>query len=161
MREWREVLLRSLLWLILGGWFGAWVLFAIVVAPTAFRVLPSAAVAGDLVGSVLGWLHLYGVAAGVILAVLAKLLGRRPWLWILPLLLALVCFTSHFGVTAVLAEVRPRDFGSSTEGYAAARFAHLHRLSLGLYTLVGVGVAGLLAVHVRADVGALREVGKD
>ena len=29
--------LRSVLWLLLGGWVGAWMLFGAVVAPTLFR----------------------------------------------------------------------------------------------------------------------------
>ena len=31
---------------MLGGWLGSWALFAFVIAPTAFRVLPSGDVAG-------------------------------------------------------------------------------------------------------------------
>ena len=46
-------LLRGLLWLLLGTWIGSWLLFALVVAPTAFRVLPSTHVAGTLVAPVL------------------------------------------------------------------------------------------------------------
>ena len=57
--------LRTALWLLLGGWIGAWLLFGGVVAPTAFRTLPSTEVAGLLIGPVLTWLHLYGAAAGI------------------------------------------------------------------------------------------------
>ena len=48
------LVIRSSLWLVLGGWLGAWLLFAVGVAPTAFRVLPSSEIAGSLV-SPLRW----------------------------------------------------------------------------------------------------------
>ena len=62
-----EWLLRSALWLCLGGWVGAYALFAFVVAPTAFRVLSTPGDAGQLVGPVLRALHLYGLGAGAAL----------------------------------------------------------------------------------------------
>ena len=84
-----ELLLRSTLWLTLGAWIGAWLLFGAVVAPTAFRVLPSTEVAGSLVGPVLEALHLYGAAAGALLALVTVALGRGPLLIVLPLLMGL------------------------------------------------------------------------
>ena len=68
--------LRTSAWLILGTWTGAWVLFALVIAPTALRVLPGSQAAGQLIGPVLESLHLYGIAAGVALAGLSLLLRR-------------------------------------------------------------------------------------
>jgi hypothetical protein len=143
--------LHGALWLLLGGWLGAWILFAFAVAPTAFRVLPSTAVAGQLVGPVLAALHLYGVGAGVALAALAWALARTgPCLWI-PLAMSVLCFASQFVVTAQIAGVRALAFGPSGSPEMAARFQLLHRLSMGIYT--GVGVLGfvLAVVHTRAD----------
>ena len=37
----KATLLRAALWLVLGGWVGSWACFGLVVAPNAFRVLPS------------------------------------------------------------------------------------------------------------------------
>ena len=45
----RQTVLRTSLWLSLGGWVGAWAFFAFVVSRIAFRVLPGD-VAGDLAG---------------------------------------------------------------------------------------------------------------
>ena len=74
--EARRLWLRTALWVVLGWWIGGWALFAFVVARTAFRVLPSTQVAGQLVGPVLAALHLYGAAAGI-----ALLWGRDLMAW--------------------------------------------------------------------------------
>jgi hypothetical protein len=146
-------LLRTTLWLLLGGWLGAWALFAFVVAPTAFQVLPSQSSAGALVGPVLAALHNYGIAAGLGLSALAMLLRRGPILWLLPLCLALLCAISEYGVTPAIAEVRPKSFGARQEPEAAARFSRLHQTSRLLYGCVGLGVLGLVGLHVFAESG--------
>jgi hypothetical protein len=143
--------LRAALWLLLAGWLGAWVLFAFVVAPTAFRVLPTTQLAGRLVGPVLAALHLYGAGAGVALAALAWALARTgSALWI-PLAMGALCLVSHFGVTAQIEVVRPLAFGASGSPEMAARFQLLHRISMGVYTAVGVAGFALVAIHARAD----------
>jgi len=150
----RGTALRAALWLLLGSQVGAWLLFGLVVAPTAFRVLPSVAAAGALVGPVLTVLHLYGAGAGVALALLAWGLGRGPLLIALPLLMGAVCLYSHFGVTAEMTELRDLTFGPAGNEAAAARFNELHRVSMTLFIGVGVAALALLALHARADAGA-------
>lgn len=145
--------LRSIAMLVAGGWFGAMVLFAFVVAPTAFGVLPGAELAGQLVGPVLRAIHLFGIGAGLVLAGVAAALGRPRWLIVAPLLLAGACAYSEFVVTAAMSGVLPHDAGGPTPEDHAARFAHLHRLSMVLFTAVGLGVAALVVGHVRADRG--------
>lgn len=143
--------LGALSWLLLGGWIGAWVFFAFAVAPTAFRVLPSTQIAGQLIAPVLATLHLAGAAAGVALAALAWGLSRTgAFLW-LPLAMSALCLVSHFGVTAQIEAIRPLAFGPEGSPEMAARFQLLHRLSMGIYT--GVGLAGflLVALHARTD----------
>ena len=78
--------LRSTLWLVLGGWFGAWMLFAVGVAPAAFRVLPSSEIAGSLISPLLKGLHLYGIAAGLGLSCLSIALRRGLLLSLLPIM---------------------------------------------------------------------------
>jgi hypothetical protein len=127
------------------------VLFAFVVAPTAFRVLPSTQIAGQLVGPVLGALHLYGVGAGVALAVVAWALARTgAGLWI-PLGMSALCLVSHFGVTAQIEAIRALAFGPAGSPEIAARFQLLHRLSMGIYTVVGLAGFLLAALHARDD----------
>jgi hypothetical protein len=149
----RDVALRCALWALLGGWTGAWALFAFVVARVAFEVLPTTELAGRIVGPVLAALHLYGAAAGVALAVLAWALARRPITIALPLALAALCLVSHFGVTAAIESIRDLVFGPGGSADLAARFQLLHRLSMGIYTIVGLGAYALLWLHVRADAG--------
>ena len=60
---WGDTAARSLLWITLGGWIGAWIFFSLGVSVVAFRALPSAELAGQVVGPLLGFLHLYGAAA--------------------------------------------------------------------------------------------------
>jgi len=146
--------LRALLWLLLGGWLGAWTLFAFVVAPTAFRVLPSTQIAGQLVAQVLGALHLYGVGAGVALAAIAWALTRTGVALWLPLAMGALCLVSQLGVTAQIEAIRTLVFGPSGSPDLAARFQLLHRISMGIYTAVGVAGFALLAIHARADAAA-------
>jgi hypothetical protein len=146
-----DLFLRSALWLALGIWIGAWLLFGVVVAPTAFRVLPSTEVAGSLVGPILEALHLYGAAAGGALALLAFFLRRGPVLIALPLLMGAVCLYSHFGISAELAEIRHLAFGPGGDPESAARFTHLHRLSLTLFTSLGAAAVVLLVLHAWSD----------
>jgi hypothetical protein len=149
-----RLLWRSVLWLVLGGWIGANVYFALVVALAAFRVLPTSELAGRVVDAVYTPLQLYGMAAGLLLAGLAFVLRRGPWLMIHPAVLSVLCFTSHFGITARLDELRDRAFGAGgaiPEGAASAEFWRLHAASMGVHTLLILGAVWLLVLHVRAD----------
>lgn len=143
--------LRAALWTLLGWWIGGWALFAFVVARTAFRVLPSTQLAGQLVGPILAALHLYGAVAGVALAVLAWALARRGLAVWLPLAMSALCLVSHFGVTAQIEAIRDLAFGPEGSQEIALRFQHLHRLSMAIYTAVGVAGYALVWVHARAD----------
>lgn len=138
-------------WLTLGGWLGSWALFAIVIAPTAFRVLPSGEVAGALVAPVLRSLHLYGMAAGAVLFAIAFALRESRLLIGLPALLALLCGATEFGVTAAITDIRPSSFGPGTPEGAAARFSTLHQLSRILFGTVLAGVALLTVLHSRGQ----------
>jgi hypothetical protein len=146
-----NLFLRICALMIANGWLGAMLLFAFVIAPTAFRVLPGAEVAGQMIGPVLRAIHLIGIAAGLSLALLAWALGRRRWLIVLPLLLAAAFAFSEFFVTAQIAGVLPHDLGGPGPEERAARFAALHRLSMIIYTVVGLGAAAVGAGHVHAD----------
>lgn len=150
----RATAARAALWLLLGGQVGAWVLFGAVVAPVAFRVLPSTGLAGTLVGPVLACLHLYGAAAGVALAGLALGLRRGTTCVVLPLAMSAACLFSHFGVTASIDEIRDLAFGPDGTPEIAARFRRLHQISVTLYLGVGLGALALVGLHARADARA-------
>jgi hypothetical protein len=150
-RRLREITLRFFERLLLGGWIGSWASFGLVVAPTAFGALPSTEMAGKLVGPVVSALHLYGVLAGVLLALLAWRLGRGAVLVILPLAAAALCAYTEFAVTPQIAEIRPLVFGPEGSPELAARFQHLHRVSVAIFLLVGLSTLALLAAQVRSD----------
>jgi hypothetical protein len=150
-------LLRGLLWVLLGGWIGSWLLFALVVAPTAFRVLPSPGAAGALVGPVLDALHLYGAAAGLVLAAITFVLRRGTLRIALPVLMAAACLYSQFGVSSELAEIRPRVFGPEGSELLAARFNHLHRISIGIFSSVLVAALLLVGLHATSDAASESE----
>jgi hypothetical protein len=161
-----EPALRALLWISLGGWIGALALFAFGVAPLAFTILPSAELAGKLVGPLLTGLNLYGMAAGVGLAVGAAATRRGPVLIGLPLFLALVCAVSEFWVTAGIGEVRLLAFGPDSSAESAARFALLHQSSRALYGVVTLGAVVCALLHARedargAEVGGRGKSGRD
>jgi Domain of unknown function (DUF4149) len=151
-RSWlREVGLRFFLWLLLGGWIGSWVTFGALVAPTAFRALPSSELAGQVVGPVISTLHGYGAAAGLLLALLAWSLRRGALLVALPLAAAAACAWSELVITPGIAAIRPLMVGPGGTPEIAARFAHLHRVSVVIFLSVGVSTLVMLAAHVLAD----------
>jgi len=58
--------LRFLMLLSLVCWIGGLILFAFVLAPTAFSVLPTTHLAGNVVGRALGKLHWIGIISGIV-----------------------------------------------------------------------------------------------
>ncbi len=147
----RDLALRSALWLTLGLWIGGWALFSTIVAPTAFRVLPNTEIAGTVIGPTLKALHLFGAAAGLILALLARMLGRSPRLITIPLLMGALCLYSHFGVSAEMSELRALAFGPEGSPDSAVRFHQLHRVSVAIFLSLGIAAVTLLVLHARAD----------
>jgi disulfide bond formation protein DsbB len=146
----RAAALSGGLWLLLGGWVGAWFLFAFAVAPAAFQVLP-AADAGGVVGPVIGALHVYGAIAGIALAWIARALGRGRWHQGLPLLMAGLCLVTEFVLTPQIDGLRDLAFGPEANLEATARWWRLHGISMALYTTVGVLALVLSGLHAWSD----------
>jgi MFS-type transporter involved in bile tolerance (Atg22 family) len=151
-----QTALRTCLWLLLGGWFGSYLLFGAVIAPTAFAVLPSFELAGNLIGLILTKLNLFGALGGVALALVSERLGRGPLLVAAPIALSALCLYSHFGVSSQLTEIRDLAFGLDATAEVTARFDALHRISLSIFIGVGIAVTALIGFHARADSRALR-----
>ena len=144
-----EWVIRGAAWVIVAGWFGSFSLFALVIAPTAFQVLPSQAAAGALVSPVLATLHGFGVLAGLALGALGAAM-RRGWLVIaLPLALAAACAVSEYWVTPAIDEVQPASFGENQHRAAAERFSDLHQTSRYLFGIVQLGTLGLIVAYAR------------
>lgn len=150
-----RTVMRCGVWLSLAGWVGGFALFAGLVAPTAFQVLPRE-LAGRIVSPILEALHLYAAAAGIALAALAQGLGRSKLLRVLPLVLAGVCLYSQFGVTPHITEARELAFSPQGNSEALLTWGKLHRQSMVLFTSAGVGALILLVLHTWEDARSAR-----
>ncbi len=158
MHERLRPLLPLALWLPLGGWLGALVLFGGVVAPTAFRMLPSRELAGDLVGGIVPVLHGYGIVAGVWLAILGRWLGRGRLAVLIPCILAAFCACSQLVLAPRIHALRPRLREATATPELRARFAGLHAASVGLYGATAVGALGLAVLHAREDLKKIQVI---
>lgn len=134
--------LLPLVWL----WLGAALLLSAVVAPAAFAVLPSRALAGALVGRVLPVLFWSGAAVGAVLAFAASGWRRAA---------ALLIVASAAGAELVVAPriARAREaLGPVLEAVPAdhpdrVAFGRLHGISV---LLLGVAMLGAAAIAVGA-----------
>jgi uncharacterized membrane protein len=68
--------LRFLMLLSLICWIGGLIFFALVLAPTAFTVLPNTHLAGNVVGRALGKLHWIAIFSGVVFLLSSLLYSR-------------------------------------------------------------------------------------
>ena len=143
------------LWTSLGAWVGSWAFFVFVVSRIAFQVLPGD-IAGDLAGYLLTRLHWGGAAAGLLAAGCAFGLGRRGWVIVLPVGLALACLFNELWVSPEIALVRPSTLGAASSEFTANRFRILHRLSLGLFLAVHFASMTLLVRHASLDARELK-----
>ena len=145
----------------LSAWLGAALLAAAVVAPAAFAVLPTRALAGALVGRVLPPLFLAGFALNAIAAVLAARAGgalATPRV-ALATLAAVACAVAQFVIARRIEALRAA-IGPSLDALAPGdprrvAFGRLHGLSvlsLGVAMLAAAVVVALtVAAQHRAD----------
>ena len=145
-----QTVMRTALWLALGGWVGAWGFFAFVVSRLAFQVLPGD-VAGDLAGALLSILHYGGAIAAFVVAGANVGLGRRGWLVGLPVGLGLLCLGSEWLLSPEVAAVRPTALGAANTMETQQRFRVLHAASLGLFMAVHLASLVLVWGHARLD----------
>jgi hypothetical protein len=142
------------------AWIGAAVVVAGVVAPAAFAVLPTRALAGALVGRVLPVLFIAGLVVGIGAAGLETAGDAARWKagrLGAAIVLVLSCAVAHFVVSPRIARLR-EAIGPSLDALAAddvrrLEFGRLHGISvglLGLGILAAVLVAGLAIAAVRS-----------
>ena len=132
--------------LLLAVWIGAALLFALVVAPAAFAVLPTRTLAGALVGRVLPVIFYAGVVIGSLIVIL-DLLGRTGT-WgraAAGAVAALACAVAQLVVGTRIERLRAA-IGGPLDALAAddprrVAFGKLHAISVGW-----LGVAMLAAV---------------
>ncbi len=151
--------LRFLMLLSLVCWIGGLIFFAFVVAPTAFTVLPTTHLAGNVVGRSLGKLHWIGIVSGIAYLVSSLLYSRftdgsahvfavRHVLLCLMLALTLI---SQFGIIPRMDVLRAQvaDFGTvPLDNPVRTQFDALHVWSTrveGAVLLLGLVVVYLTA----------------
>ena len=135
---------------VVAAWLGAALLTAAVVAPAAFAVLPSRALAGALVGRILPVLFLAGAAlAGIMWWTSRDGERRHAVIRLSPLLWLIAMIVAQFGITPRIQRIRA-DAGAAFETLPSAdpirvSFGRLHGLSV---LLLGVGMLGALILVV-------------
>ena len=140
-------------------WIGGLIFFAFVLAPTAFQVLPSTHLAGNVVGRALGKLHWIAIISGIIYLISSLLYSRltdgtahvfsgRHVLLCMMLALTLV---SQFWIMPRMDTLRAQvsDFASvPVDNPARVQFDALHVWSTRVE--VAVLLLGLVVVYLTA-----------
>jgi uncharacterized membrane protein len=157
--------LRFLMLLSLVVWIGGLIFFAFVLAPTAFSVLPTTHLAGNVVGRTLGKLHWIAIISGIVYLISSLLCSRfadgtahvfaaRHILLCGMLALTLV---SQFGIIPRMDTLRNQvgDFASVTlDNPARVQFDALHVWSTRVES--AVLLLGLVVVYLTAQQLGLR-----
>ncbi|HEY2065819.1 MAG TPA: DUF4149 domain-containing protein [Gemmatimonadaceae bacterium] len=135
--------------ILLAAWLGAAVLVAGVVAPAAFAVLPSRAMAGALVGRVLPVLFWSGMVVGIGVIVATWNVAPRGGRIGAVVVLIVSCAAAQLVVAPRIARLRER-IGGSIDALDAAdpmrlAFGRLHGVSV---AALGVGAAAALVALV-------------
>ncbi|HXW61423.1 MAG TPA: DUF4149 domain-containing protein [Candidatus Acidoferrales bacterium] len=135
--------------LALGGWVGAIVYFAAVVARGAFAVLPTRDEAGRVVAFTLTGLHAMGLLLAAIFVLASVLVAKGPKTFVAPtvlgvLLMALLTMASQYRVIPRMERLR-NQMGSLDQTPASdprrAEWDRLHATSVGMegaVLLIGV-----------------------
>jgi uncharacterized membrane protein len=158
-------LLRYLMLLSLVTWIGGLLFFAFVLAPTAFQILPSTHLAGNVVGSALNKLHWIAIVSGAVFLASSLLYSRmsvgtaHPFAMrhvLICLMLALTLF-SQFWIIPRMDTLRAQvgDFAAvPIDSPARLQFDALHVWSTrveGTVLLLGLVVVYLTASVLAAN----------
>ncbi len=143
--------LRTLMLLALVVWVGGIVFFAFVEAPTAFHVLPSTQLAGNVVGPSLTKLHWMGIISGLVFLLSSVTYNNLKHaqtrllsgIHILVFLMLVLTCISQFAITPRMRELRSGPLSMDTV-VAQTEFDRLHHWSERLEG--GVLLCGLLTV---------------
>lgn len=136
--------LATIAMLLAAAWLGAVALFGAIVAPAAFVVLPTRALAGALVGRVLPVLFVAGMIVGVIVVAAAWRGGVRRGALIAGAAILLACAGSHFVIGERIERIRASLSAALDElpesDPVRVTFGRLHGLSV-----AGLGLAAAAA----------------
>lgn len=144
--------MRILFLLALAVWLGSMVFFGAAVAPSAFKVLPSRDLAGQLVQAVIQRLYLVSYVAGAVMAI-ALMLGRFPqWL---PKLAIVAAMLVSIGLADQVVGARMADLRAEMGPVEAAsaeqrsEFNRHHKASTFLVSLAMLGGVALVILTAR------------
>jgi hypothetical protein len=144
---------------VLAAWVGACLLFAAVVAPASFRVLPSRSLAGAITGEVLPVLFWSGVLAGAIALLAARQARKRAMTYVAVLLIALSA-AGDLGPGRSIRSIRKQSAAAmdslSTDDPIRRRFGRLHGLSVAVMGLAMLSAVALLVGFSRTEMVADR-----
>jgi uncharacterized membrane protein len=152
--------LRYLMLLSLIVWIGGLIFFAFVLAPTAFQVLPTTHLAGNVVGRALSKLHYIAIACAIVF-----LLSSLIYNWVdegavhvfavrhvlVALMLALTCW-SQFSIIPRMDALRAQagDFGAvAPNDPLRVHFDSLHAWSTRVESLVLL--VGLVVIYLASN----------
>jgi hypothetical protein len=141
--------------LLLAVWIGAALLFALVVAPAAFAVLPSRTLAGALVGRILPVIFYAGVVIGSLIVILDVLGRSASWgRTAAGAVSALSCAVAQLVVGSRIERIRlsiagPLDALALDDPRRIA-FGKLHAISVGWLGIAMLAAVIALALAVRA-----------
>jgi hypothetical protein len=135
------------------AWLGAATIVSAVVAPAAFDVLPSRALAGALVGRVLPVLFWSGMVLAVTTVALTWQLPARPQRVAAGVMFFLGCAAAQLIVSPRIERIRAA-VGGPIDALAASDprrldFGRLHGISVGLLGLAGIAALVLLVLLFR------------
>ena len=160
MKSILSVVVEVVYWVTLSLWFGGIAVFSFLVAPVAFNVLPSAELAGNLVGAVLAKLYIAGTFAGILLLLTSNwlrsrgLMSRRQRLLLsLCLLVALAANVyAQWSIAPRVAELRSSGAIEKTQAaddQARGEFDKLHRRSVQLMMANLIALLAAIALSTR------------
>lgn len=150
--------------LLIGMWLGAACFFSLGVAPSAFSVLPTGELAGNIVNRTLMIVNISGFLIGLFTLATSFIPGRyrRPlWAWArrgLIIIMTAACGIGHFVISFWLAYLR-LQIGKPVGELAATDplkvwFDQLHQTSV--WVLITAMVAALFAFLVMSGTGTYK-----
>lgn len=149
----RATTLSAIAVVALSAWIGAALLVATVVAPAAFAVLPTRALAGALVGRVLPVLFYAGAAIGIFALLLGRAAMPSPARVVAGVVMVVSCLAAQLVVAPRIERVRteaarPIDELPVGDAHRAA-FGRLHGVSVLLLGIAGIAAATALVLTLR------------
>lgn len=148
--------------LILVVWLGSMIFFSFAVAPTAFAVLPSRHLAGEVVTSSIGKVEVFGLVCGTLLVLLqlidwskSRAGAASKSLRLIGVLVMLAAAAgSRFWISPTMRSLRA-SMGGTIDDVAKTdplrvQFDNLHQYSVGLMTTAMIAGLVVLFLSVRA-----------